>query len=99
MWARWLLTFRVLTSSSTCFAFCLRDADALNVSQLHSFRELMRDEAESDLIADGWHWEAFEELELLGHLDPASHRALGGDAYGRLSADGREHLRTIDNHS
>jgi hypothetical protein len=77
----------------------LRDADALNVSQLHSFRELMRDEAESDLIADGWHWEAFEELELLGHLDPASHRALGGDAYGRLSADGREHLRTIDNHS
>ena len=59
----------------------LRDADALNVSQLHSFRELMRDEAESDLIADGWHWEAFEELELLGHLDPASHRALGGDAY------------------
>lgn len=77
----------------------LRDADALNVSQLHSFRELMRHEAESDLIADGWHWEAFEELELLGHLDPASHRALGGDAYGRLSADGREHLRTIDNHS
>lgn len=77
----------------------LRDADALNVSQLHSFRELMRDEAESDLIADGWHWEAFEELELLGHLDPASHRALGGDAYGRLSADGREHLRAIDNHS
>jgi hypothetical protein len=77
----------------------LRDADALNVSQLHSFRELMRQEAESDLIADGWHWEAFEELELLGHLDPASHRALGGDAYGRLSADGREHLRTTDNHS
>lgn len=77
----------------------LRDADALNVSQLHSFRELMRHEAESDLIAYGWHWEAFEELELLGHLDPASHRALGGDAYGRLSADGREHLRTIDNHS
>ena len=77
----------------------LRDADALNVSQLHSFRELMRHEAESDLIADGWHWEAFEELELLEHLDPASHRALGGDAYGRLSADGREHLRTIDNHS
>jgi hypothetical protein len=77
----------------------LRDADALDVSQLHSFRELMRDEAESDLIADGWHWEAFEELELLGHLDPASHRALGGDAYGRLSADGREHVRTIDNHS
>ena len=73
----------------------LRDADALNVSQLHSFRELMRHEAESDLIADGWHWEAYEELELLGHLDPASHRALGGDAYGRLSADGREHLRTI----
>jgi hypothetical protein len=77
----------------------LRDADALDVSQLHSFRELMRDEAESDLIADGWHWEAFEELELLGHLDPASHRALGGDAYGRLSADGREHVRPIDNHS
>jgi hypothetical protein len=77
----------------------LRDADALDVSQLHSFRELMRAEAESDLIADGWHWEAFEELELLGHLDPASHRALGGDAYGRLSADGREHVRMIDNHS
>ena len=50
-------------------------------------------------IAARCHWEPFEELEVLGQLHPASHRALGGDAYGRLSADGREHLRTIDNHS
>lgn len=72
----------------------LGDADALNLSELHSFKELMSDHAE--VIADGWYWNAYDELEALGHLDPASHRANGGDARARLSADGRLVLREHD---
>lgn len=93
------MTFRPFDELLDLLRIRLRDTDALNVTRLHSFKELMRHEAESNLIADGWYWEAYEELELLGHLDPASHRAIGGNAYGRLSADGREYLGTIDNHS
>jgi hypothetical protein len=70
----------------------LADADALNASELHSFKELMRDHAE--VVADQFYWHAFEELEAQGHLDPASTRAMGLDAHGRLSADGRLYLRT-----
>jgi hypothetical protein len=69
----------------------LGDADALDLSELHSFKELMSDHA--DLIAEGWYWNAFEELEAQGHLDPASAKANGGDADARLSADGRLYLR------
>jgi hypothetical protein len=72
----------------------IRDADALNSSELHSFRELMSDQA--DVIADGWYWEAFEELEAQGHLNPASTVLNGGDACARLSADGRLYLRLAD---
>jgi hypothetical protein len=70
----------------------LHDADALEDSRIHSFKELMADHA--DVIADQWYWQAFEELEAQGHLDPASHKAMGGDACGRLSADGRFYLRS-----
>lgn len=51
----------------------------------------MRDQAEH--IPDNWYWEAFDELEAQRHLDPVSHRGNGGNAYGRLSADGRFYLR------
>lgn len=70
----------------------LRDADAVNDSELHSFKELMRDHAE--VIADQWYWEAFEELQAQGHLHDASALGNGGDAYARLSADGRLYLRS-----
>jgi hypothetical protein len=70
----------------------LRDADAVEASRIHSFRELMSDQTE--VIADNGYWEAFEELQAQGHLDPASHKESGGDACGRLSADGRLYLRS-----
>jgi hypothetical protein len=70
----------------------LRDAEALDLNHLHSFKELMSEHA--DVIADGWYWEAFEELDEQGHLNPASVKANGGDAHARLSADGRLYLRT-----
>jgi hypothetical protein len=72
----------------------LRDADALNASELHSFKELMADHA--DVIADQWYREAFEELKAQGHLHAASTLAMGGDAHARLSADGRLYLRTTE---
>jgi hypothetical protein len=65
-------------------------ADAISPSELHSFRELMKDRA--DVIADNWYWEAFDELEAQGHLDPSSSKVMG-DAVARLSADGRLYLR------
>lgn len=66
-------------------------ADAINSSELHSFRELMKDRA--DVIPDNWYQEAFDELEAQGHLDRASSKVMG-DAVGRLSADGRLYLRS-----
>jgi hypothetical protein len=72
----------------------LRDADAINRSELHSFKELMADHA--DMIGDNWYWEAFEELQAQGHLHRASSLVNGGDACGRLSADGRLHLRSLE---
>lgn len=69
----------------------LRDADAINASELHSFKELMKDR--SDVIADNFYWEAFEELKAQGHLHEASALGNRGDAFGRLSADGRLYLR------
>lgn len=70
----------------------LGDADALNDSAIHSFTELMRDKGEH--IPDRWYWNALEELEAQGHLDPASHKVSGGDACGRPSAEGRWYLRS-----
>ena len=70
----------------------LGDADALDNSAIHSFTELMRDQAH---LPDQWYWNAIEELETQGHLHPASHRVSGGDACGRLSAEGRRYLRSV----
>ena len=71
----------------------LHDADAINDSELHSFKVLMVDKA--NLVSDGWYWEAFEELQEQGHLHTASNLGNRGDAFARLSADGRMYLRTI----
>ena len=49
------------------------------------------------VIPDNWYWEAFDELEAQGHLDPASSKLNGGDAAARLSANGRYFLRHGDN--
>jgi hypothetical protein len=65
-------------------------ADAISPSELHSFKELMKDRA--DVIPDNWYQEAFDELEAQGHLDPTSSKVFG-DAAARLSADGRLFLR------
>jgi hypothetical protein len=71
----------------------LRDADAINPSESHSFKELMKDNA--DVIADQWYWQAFDELDAQRHLDHgASGKELGGDPHARLSADGRLFLRS-----
>jgi hypothetical protein len=67
-------------------------ADALNLGELHSFKTLMADHEE--VIADGWYWQALDELKAQGHLDDASVKANGGDAHARLSADGRLYLRS-----
>jgi hypothetical protein len=68
-------------------------ADAMNASELHDFKELMKDYAE--VTPEGWYWNAFEELEAEGHLNPASSKLMGGGACGRLSADGRLYLQTV----
>jgi hypothetical protein len=76
------------------FVVNLRDrlgtADAINASELHSFKTLMSD---AEVIPEQWYQEAFDELEAQGHLDPASSKVMG-DAVGRLSADGRLYLRS-----
>ena len=51
---------------------------------------------QSEHIPDNWYREAFEELEAQGHLHPASHIEMGGNACARLSADGRLYLRSAD---
>jgi hypothetical protein len=69
-------------------------ADALNISEAHDFKTLMEDYAE--VTPDNWWWDAFDELEAQGHLDPrASGKTFGvGNVHARLSADGRLYLRT-----
>jgi hypothetical protein len=69
-------------------------ADAVKGShELHSFRELMADY--DDVTPPQWYWEAFEALNEQGHLSPTSRVATGGDANGRLSADGRLYLGEV----
>jgi hypothetical protein len=72
----------------------LFDADALDPSKLHEFRELMSDY--SAVTPDGWYDDAFEELQAQGHLHQASGRAMGGSVFGRLSADGRLYIRSAE---
>ena len=69
-------------------------ADAINAGELHDFKVLMADYA--DVLSDQWYWQAFDELEAQGHLDPTSTRLNGGGACARLSADGRYYLRHVD---
>jgi hypothetical protein len=70
-------------------------ADAVKGSHgLHSFRELMADYA--DVTSEHWYWQAFDELDAQGHLSPTSRVTKGGDAKGRLSADGRLYLDEVD---
>jgi hypothetical protein len=78
------------------FADLLRErlgmADALDVQKLHPFKELMSEYV--DVVPDGWWQDAFDELDAQGHLHPASGGAFGvGNVHGRLSADGKLHLR------
>jgi hypothetical protein len=72
----------------------LGDADTIEPSELHSFKELMADQAH--MIGEQWYWNAFDELEAQGHLDRASFKANHGDAHARLSADGRLYLRSSE---
>jgi hypothetical protein len=67
-------------------------ADDLDDATIHSFKELMADQA--DVLPDHFYGRAFEELQVWGHLANASHVANGRDARGRLSADGRAYLRS-----
>jgi hypothetical protein len=69
-------------------------ADDLDDTTIHSFRELMGDYAA--VLPGHFYWRAFEELDAHGHLDPVSHKEFGGNACGRLSADGRWFLRNAD---
>jgi hypothetical protein len=68
----------------------LFQADALDRSKLHDFKELMSDCA--NVTPEGWYDDAFEELQAQGHLHQASGATFGGP-FGRLSADGRLHVR------
>jgi hypothetical protein len=67
-------------------------ADAVKPDVLHSFKDLLGDEY---VIPAHWLREAFEELDTQEHLHKASRLAFG-DAHGRLSADGRWYLRSLD---
>lgn len=69
----------------------LFDADALDRSKLHDFKELMSDYV--DVIPAGWYDDAFEELQAQGHLHQVSGATFGGP-FGRLSADGRLFVRS-----
>jgi len=62
-------------------------------NELHSFRALMSDYAE--VTPHQWYWEGEEELSVFGHLHPASTVMSGGDACGRLSADGVAYVRAL----
>jgi hypothetical protein len=75
----------------------LSEADSLNRSELHSFRQLMSGCAES--IDETWYWEAFERLAGDGHLTYTSRKLESGDACGRLSAEGRWYVRMLESGS
>jgi hypothetical protein len=67
--------------------------DALDPVHAHEFREVMVDH--SDVIADQWYTDAFDELLAQGHLEmAASGKTMGFNAHARLSADGRLYLRS-----
>lgn len=61
-------------------------------SELHSFQQLMEDV--SPVIPERWYREAYNELDVRGHLALNSSLADGGDAFAQLSADGRLYWHT-----
>ena len=70
-------------------------ADGLNRSEAHSFKTLMADYAEANVLAERFYHDAYDELDALGQLDrAASGKTFGSDAHARLSAEGRFYLRT-----
>jgi hypothetical protein len=69
----------------------LGDADAVLPSELHSFKDMMDDL--SPAIPETWYWEAYNELDAQGHLSRNSSLEIGGDAFGRLSAEGASAMR------
>lgn len=73
--------------------FALSVADSISDSEMHSFKKLA---SNFDYpVPDQWIWDAFAELEAQGHLDDAASGRTSGDAHGRLSADGRLYLRSM----
>jgi hypothetical protein len=62
-------------------------------SDFHSFKTLMKDEAEKGLVPDHWYHRAFDDLEADWHLDPVSRKTNTFDAWGRLSPEGRAYLK------
>ena len=71
----------------------LFDYEALhNDGPLPHFDDLMSDYA--DVAPQGWPEQAYDELVAQGHLEPkASGQSMGPHSFGRLSADGRYHVR------
>ena len=63
---------------------------AVDPSRLHSFKEVIGEEQEQ--LPNIFYYDAFEYLQLWGFLHPAS-RLVGGDALGKLSADGLDYVR------
>ena len=71
-------------------------ADDLDPSNGHSFKELLADRADAGVLPPNFYQRAFEELEVMGHLDyRASRPGDDDDAFGRLSADGRRYLQSV----
>jgi hypothetical protein len=60
----------------------LRDADAVNDSELHSFKELMKDQR--GVLADRWSGRRLRISKRWVTFTPESSLGNGGDAFGRL---------------
>ena len=66
---------------------------ALDPARLHSFKEVIA--GEQAQLPDIFYYDAFEYLQLWGFLHPSS-ALVGGDAVGKLSADGLDYVRQRD---
>lgn len=67
-------------------------ADGMKPGELHDFRELMSDYAET--IPDQWWERAFERLDNQGHLHPESGMAMGPSPFARLSDEGQTYVES-----
>jgi hypothetical protein len=77
--------------------FAISVADSISDSEAHSFKKLAS--AFDYPIPGQWIWDAYTELKAQGHLDAAASGRTSGDAHGRLSADGRLYLRSMQQDS